>query len=442
MKSCCRLLHASVTYCRNDGGFYGGTMPKKAKQLSAIEVRRLNSPGMHTVGEVTGLYLYVQQTGAKSWILRIVIGDKRREIGLGGYPDVSLADARHAAREHRRQVSVGIDPIEEKIKARRALKCEQQALMFKEVVEQFFETKRRPEFSSEKHARIWINSLRNHIYPYLGDRRIASVTSSDVLNALSKVWSQTPQTGKKIRQRLEQVFEWAKVRDHYEGANPARWEGNLQMQLPSPGKVAPTNPHPAVQVDDLLRWYACVTATDGVGALGLRFLALTVSRSQEIRFARWDEIDMQKRIWNIPAGHMKARKPHRVGLSDAAICVLKKLPRYHQNDLVFPAPRGGVVSDETISACMKRVHQRDLNEHAKGFFDQRTGKAAVPHGIRSSFRDWVAERTDFSRELAEIALSHEVGSDVERAYRRTDMLDKRRTMMDAWAGHLGAELAT
>ena len=414
----------------------GGTVPKKAKELSALEVRRLNSRGLHAVGGVTGLYLNIQESGAKSWILRIMIGGKRREIGLGGFPDVSLSDARMDARDQRRQVSAGIDPLELKVQARQMLKREQQALSFKEAVEQFFETKRRPEFSSEKHAKIWLNSISNHIYPSLGDRRIASITSSEILSALEPLWAEKPQTGKKVRQRLEQVFEWAKVRNHYVGDNPALWGGNLRMQLPSPEKVAPTDPHPAVQLDELPRWFAAVAKTDGVGALALQFLAMTAGRSQEVRFAKWDEIDLAKRIWNVPSENMKTRKAHRVALSDASIRFLEEIPRHFRNELVFPAPRGGVMSNATISACMKRVHQRDQDDGGAGFLDLHTGRAAVPHGIRSSFRDWVAERTTFSRELAEIALSHEVGSDVERAYRRSDMVERRREMMSDWAAHL------
>lgn len=221
-------------------------MPKRARELSAVEVRRLVQAGSHAVGGVTGLYLSVSHTGARSWIFRIMIAGKRREMGLGGFPDVSLADARTRARELRQLVRDGIDPLQQKDDARKALKREKQALTFEQAVGIFFETKRRPEFSSDRHARIWLNSIRNHIYPHIGEKQIRQISASYVLNALEPLWVRTPHTGKKVRQRLEQVFEWAKVRGHYEGDNPAAWAGNLRLQLPSPEKVSPTEAHAAV----------------------------------------------------------------------------------------------------------------------------------------------------------------------------------------------------
>ena len=431
----CDLLQAVAVYCKADGGMDGGKMPRKPNSLSALEVRRLTKPGMHTVGEVPGLYLNVSTTGAQSWILRIMIGKKRREIGLGGYPEVGLADARTTAREMRKAVSEGRDPLEERREARAALK-QRVVLTFRQAAETFFEEKKRPELRSGKHAQNWLSSVRMHAYPIIGERSIEAIKGTEILDVLTPIWTTKTPTAKRLRQRIEEIFEWAKVRGACDGENPARWAGHLREQLPKPGKITTVKKHPAVALDDLSRWFARTEEAEGMGAWALRFLALTAARSGEVRFATWKEINLTKGLWTIPASRMKGEREHRVPLSDAACQLLVKVPRMKDSELLFTAPRGGELSDATISKCMKRVNGLDIAAGCSGFLDPRSGFPAVPHGLRSSFRDWVAERTEYPGDMAEIALSHQVGKEVERAYLRSDFLEKRRQMMKDWAGFL------
>ncbi len=411
-------------------------MPKKAKELSALEVRQLTKPGNHAVGGVAGLCLLVSATGARSWILRVTVGDKRREMGLGAFPDVPLADARAQAREAKAKVAAGVDPVEERQKIRVEMRMRQAALTFEQAAQAFFDTKKRLELSSDKHAKLWINSLRNHVIPQIGGKPIAEIDDQGILEILRPLIVGKPETGRKLRQRLEQIFDWAIAGKHYVGENPARLAGTLKAQLPSSAKLAKRTSHAAVQIRDLSRWFDSLNMVEGIGANGLRLLALAALRSQEVRLARWSDIDFEDRIWTIPARNMKTRKEHRVPLTDLLISLLCGLPRFKDNDFIVPAPRGGAMSDQTLSKCMKRLHQLDIEAGNAGFIDRQSGRVAVPHGLRSSFRDWAAERTSYSREIVEIALSHEMGSDVERAYRRSDMIEKRRQLMADWGNFL------
>lgn len=237
----------------------------------------------------------------------------------------------------------------------------------------------------------------------------------------------------RVRGRVEKVLSWAKASGHRTGENPARWKDNLSEMLPAGGKVAKGDNHPALPIDVLPFWFASLRKRAGLAARALEFITLTATRSGEIRGATWSEIDLDQRLWVIPARRMKAGHEHRVPLTELALEILHTLPRMMNNDLVFPALRGKQMSDMTLSAVMRRMHDAELTEGRKGWLDPRLARAAVPHGLRSTFRDWVAERTDYPRDMAEIALAHTVGSEVERAYRRGDMLEKRRKMMENWS---------
>ncbi len=412
-------------------------MPRKPKELSPLELRRLTDPGLHAVGGVTGLYLNVSDTGARSWILRATIGSKRREMGLGPFPDVGLAEARNLAREAKAVIARGGDPIEERREAMLTLRASQhRGKPFGDVVEEFFYAKKRPELGSDKHARNWLSSVRQHALPSLKSKPTAEIDAQDILNVLEPIWLEKTPTAKRLRQRLEEVFEWAKVHGHYEGENPARWAGHLKEMLPKPDRVSKVVSHPAVALTDLPRWFERVKSIEGMGARALQLVALTAARSGEVRGADWTEIDVKRRLWTISSDRMKAAREHRVPLANAACAVLEATPRFLESDLLFTAHRGGALSDATISKAMKRAHALDLELGGKGFLDHRSGRPAVPHGLRSSFRDWAAEMTDYPAEMAELALAHQVGNEVERAYRRTDMLEKRRQMMEDWAAFL------
>ncbi|MEI4196444.1 tyrosine-type recombinase/integrase [Roseovarius sp. E0-M6] len=401
-------------------------MPRKAKELSAVDLRRVAHPGFGgnynvAVGGVDGLQLQVTPTGARSWLLRVTIKGKRRQIGLGSYPDVTLAQARERARGFKDQIWNGIDPLAEK-----------RRLNFAQAMEKTLDA-RMAEFRNEKHKKQWRSTLDTYAVPLLGKMAVSDIDVSDVLRVLEPIWTTKTETASRLRGRIEAVLSWATVGGHRTGDNPARWRGNLDAVLPKPGKVAKVRHNPALSLADAADWFTDLRKRDGMATRALEFVALTAARSGEVRGATWDEIDTEAGLWIIPADRMKAGKEHRVPLTAEAVALLEALPRMQGSDYVFPAARGGALSDMALSACMKRINEaRD-----GGYLDPRSGRPAVPHGLRSTFRDWAAERTDYPREMAEMALAHTVGSTVERAYRRSDMIEKRRKMMAAWGEFLG-----
>ncbi len=423
-------------------------MPKVAKELSAIEVKRLVHPGrgrnvLFPVGGVAGLALQITPSGARNWLLRVLVGERRREIGLGAFPEIPLAMARDRAREAKDAIRRGIDPVEERKAARAALVvARRRGLTFVDAVDRYLAAKE-SAFSNDKHRAQWRSTLTTYAVPELGPMAVQDVTVQDVLRVLHPIWETKTETASRLRGRIESVLSWATVAGHRTGDNPARWSGNLKELLPAPGKIAEEGNQPALSIDDTPRWFADLRQRAGFGARALEFVALTAARSGEVRGAAWEEIDLDKGLWIIPATRMKMKREHRVPLSSAASMLLKALPRLEGNPLVFPAPRGGMLSDMTLSATMRRIHESaEAKEGGAGFLDTRSKRPAVPHGLRSTFRDWVAERTNYPGEMAEVALAHQISSAVEASYRRGDMIEKRRGMMAAWAAFLtGSERA-
>lgn len=422
-------------------------MPRVAKELSALEVKRLQHPGTgrnvtFAVGGVSGLLLQVTPTGGRTWLLRASIGGKRREIGLGGFPEVTLAQARERARETKDKIWRGIDPLQERKAAHFALAAAAgRDMTFKDATDQYLAAKL-DAFRNAKHRQQWTNTLKTYAEPILGGILVDDITVQDVLRVLEPIWRSKTETASRMRGRIESVLSWATVAGHRTGDNPARWAGNLKELLPAVAKVAKQENHPAVQIDHAPRWLAAVQARNGTGTRALEFAALTATRSQEVRGADWSEIDLDAALWVIPAARMKMEREHRVPLTPQAMALLEALPRLQGTEMVFPAPRGGVLSDMTLSAAMKRIHSANLAAGGPGFLDRSSNRPAVPHGLRSTFRDWVAERTHFPGEMAEVALAHKVGNAVEAAYRRGDMVEKRREMMAAWARFLNADTET
>ena len=400
-------------------------MPRKASELTAIAIQRLTAPGLHFVGGVAGLALQVLPSGARTWVLRITVGAQRRDMGMGGYPDVPLAKAREAARVARAKVRSGIDPIEEGRAARSALKARQAAALTFEQCAAAYISANAVGWKNAKHAQQWRNTLAQHAYPKLGMLLVRDVGLPHVLAVLEPLWLTTTETASRLRGRIESVLDWATVRGYRSGDNPARWRGHLDKLLPAPSKVAKPEHHTAVALADVSGFVLKLRAAEGMGARALEFAILTAARSGEVRGARWAEVDRQAKLWVIPAARMKAGKEHRVPLSDAALSLLDALPKIDAGDLVFPASRtglGGVakpLSDMALTTVMRRM-----------------GLDAVPHGFRSTFRDWCSERTNYPRDVAEMALAHTIGDKVEAAYRRGDLFDKRRRMMDDWAAFL------
>ena len=425
-------------------------MPRKARELGPLDVKRLVHSGGRSddkvaVGGVAGLIMGVSPSGAKSWTLRVVVGGRRREIGLGGYPDVTLSDARDKARAAKAKIEAGIDPVLERRAARAALAAAaSRDVTFKAAVERFMAAKA-AGFGSEKDRKRYQSSLERYAVPVLGDMFVSDVAVMDVLRVLQPIWESKTDTASRMRQRIEAVLAWATVAGHRKGDNPARWRGNLDHLLPKPGKVSTVENHAAVALEDAARWFGELRRREGMGARALEFLALCGSRSGEVRGAVWSEIDLAKKLWVIPAARMKMEREHRVPLTEKAVALLKALPRFEGSEFVFPAVRGGALSDMSLSAVMRRMQEAEVAAGRVGFVDPRNRRPAVPHGLRSTFRDWAAERTDYPRDMAEIALAHSVGSEVERAYRRSDMVEKRRAMMAAWGrflrGGLGRDRA-
>ena len=390
-------------------------MPKIAKELSALEVSRLNKTGFNAVGVVPGLGLQIRGQ-ARSWILRAKIGDKVRDIGIGSYPGVTLAMAREAARQLRSKIAAGIDPIQE----RKALKDELRAaqrklLLFVDAFRRFLEDKQ-SEWSNPKHRQQWENTLQTYAVPVLGDLAVDDIELAHILEVLRPIWHKKPETAKRIRGRIEKVLDWAKVHGHRDGENPARWQGNLENVLPSLAKIRDVKHHAALPYPEIADFIKRLRARNGTAAVALEFLILTSARSGEVRGATWQEFDLRKREWTVPAERMKARKEHRIPLSDRAVEILALMPNGKPNEIVFKAARGGILSDMTLGAVLKRMEV-----------------PVTPHGFRSTFRDWSGETTAFPREVIEHALAHQLRDKAEAAYARGTLLDKRRDLMTAWA---------
>lgn len=416
-------------------------MPRVAKELSALEVKRLKHPGKgrnvtFAVGGVSGLYLQVTPNNGRTWVLRAKVGDTRREIGLGGYPDLTLSMARDRAREAKDQIRQGVDPIEHRKAAKAALTAAQRrGLTFADATDKYLAAKL-DAFKNPKHRQQWRNTLETYARPEIGRMLVHDIDVRDVLRVLEPIWHKKTETASRLRGRIEAVLAWATVAGHRVGDNPARWAGNLKELLPAPSKIANAGNHPALQIDDASQWFAALCKRKGMSNRALEFAALTATRSQEVRGARWDEVNIESGLWLIPASRMKMNREHRIPLSKEAVELLAGLPRLANNPLVFPASRGGELSDMSLSTAMRRLHIACVEEDGVGFIDRVNKRPAVPHGLRSTFRDWVAERTSYPGDMAEIALAHRVSNAVEAAYRRGDMLEKRRRMMAAWAEHL------
>jgi integrase len=408
-------------------GVPNGQTPRREKALTAAQVRTVTEPGKYHDGGGLGLFLRVDPNGARFWVQRVTIRGKRRELGLGSPPLVTLAEARDKATANKRLAMSGGDPLEEKRKAR-------EVLTFEQAVEVFLQHKL-AEFGSEKHRRQWRATLTTYATPVIGAKPVEEIEMRDVLRVLQPIWIEKTDTANRLRRRIEAVLSWATVAGHRTGDNPARWSGNLSEMLAKPGRVAKAANQPALALAEARRWWADLAKREGMAARAVQFLALTAARSGEVRGMIWAEVDLEGALWIVPAARMKAGREHRVPLTKEAVALLRALPRMEGSPYVFFAPRGGMLSDMSLSAVMRRMQEAETRAGRSGYLDPRSGRPAVPHGLRSTFRDWAAER-GYERDMAEMALAHSVGTEVERAYRRTDMLERRRAMMAAWNGHL------
>jgi len=367
-----------------------------------------------------GLYLQVSENGGRSWIFRFKQNGRARDMGLGSLTSVSLATAREMAAECRRTRLTGVDPIEVRRTDRReAQLAAARSMTFDQCRDAFIEA-HKSAWRNAKHRAQWTNSLATYVGPVFGAMPIQRVDVALVMKVLEPIWSTKPETASRVRGRIERVLDWAKVRGFRQGENPARWRGHLDALLPARGKVRKVKHHAALPYDQIGAFMAALRTREAVAARALEFMILTAARTGEVLGARRDEIDFQAKMWVVPPRRMKSGREHRVPLSRAAISVLKDMQARHQDDLLFPGDRRGKqLSNMAMLMMLRRMDRADL----------------TAHGFRSTFRDWAAECTNFPAEVAEAALAHVVGDKVEAAYRRGDLFEKRRRLMDAWAAH-------
>lgn len=430
-------------------------MPRVAKELSDLAVKRLGpKPGQrfpvsYPVGGVSGLSLQVTPAGGKSWLLRFTTGARphkeipgrmvqvRREFGLGGYPTVTLKQAREKAREVHKQLAQGVDPIEQGKAQRSALAAEQaRAMTFEQAASQYIEAKG-GEWKNTKHRQQWENTLKTYAAPELGTLRLSDIDTPHILAVLEPIWATKTETATRVRQRMEVILDWATARKYRDGENPARWKGHLDTMLAKPTKVNHKKPQPALPYTKAHDFMADLRSREAPAARALEFLILTAARPGEVRGATWAELDLEQKVWVVPAERMKAGKEHRVPLSEAAVQLLRDLPRIKGNDLLFPAVRGGVMSDQAMPALVKRMHATNVKAGGDGYKDPKEDRTITAHGFRSTFRDWAAEATDHPNEVVEMALAHKIKNKAEAAYRRGDLFEKRQRLMADWAAYCG-----
>jgi integrase len=394
-------------------------LPKIAPELSARAVAALKTEGRHAVGGAPGLHLRIAN-GHRGWVLRVVVGQQRRDLGLGPFPEFGLAEARQKAREMHQLVRQGIDPLVTKRTLRSAMSARQASeKKFDWCVTEFIRSKS-DEWKNAKHRQQWENTLKTYASPHVGHLLVQDIDLQHVLLCLEPIWKTKNETASRLRGRIESVLDWATVCKYRAGENPARWKGHLDKVLPAPMKIQKVQHHPAVPIDDMPSFIMTLRQRVGLAARALEFAILTAARSGEVRGATWGEIDTDTGIWTIPGPRMKAKREHRVPLCDAAMALLQELPKTKDVDLIFPGTEGRPLSDMSLTAVMRRMEVE-----------------AVPHGFRSTFRDWAGDRTDFPRDLAEFALAHAIESKTEEAYRRGDALERRRVMMTAWSTFIG-----
>ncbi len=388
--------------------------------IHKLAPRKVATAGPGKYEDGGGLRLVVSNRGAKKWVLRFTIDGRRREMGLGSFPDVGLAEVRDKATEHRKQAKNGIDPI----KARQAE--QEETPTFTACAASYIRAHRRG-WKNAKHARQWVTTLRTYAKPKVGSKTVDAITTGDILNILSPIWTSKTETAKRVQGRIENILDYAAAHEYRDPLNPARWRGHLDKLLPRPSRVKKATHHPAMPYTEVPAFMTELSGNASVSAMALRFLILTATRTSEVLQAQWDEIDMGGAVWTVPSERMKTGREHRVPLSDAAINILEAVPRIRGNPYLFPGARHGhPLSNMALLQLMRGIEYGA--DGARGDY--------VPHGFRSSFRDWSGEVSSLPRDVAEMVLAHVIENKVEAAYRHGDLFAKRRKMMQAWADYL------
>lgn len=391
-------------------------MARKINRLTALFVSKATKPGLYCDGG--GLNLQVGPTGGKAWLYRYMLNGKPANMGLGPTHTVSLADARQKALECRKLLHESKDPKAERDAAIAASRVANARVMtFRQCAEAYIKVHRHA-WKSEKHVSQWENTLRDYAYPILGDLPVSAIDTDLVVKCLAPIWTEKTETATRVRGRMESIIDWATSSNYRQGENPARWRGHLKNLLAAPSKVAPVVHHPALPFDQISDFMKSLRALDGISPLALEFAILTAARTNEVIGATWNEIDTDKALWTVPAKRMKAGREHRVHLSTRALEIVELMREKKQSDFVFPGMRESKpLSTMALLMTLRRMNRSDL----------------TAHGFRSTFREWVSEVSSYPGELAEMALAHVVPDKTEAAYRRGDMLQKRRQAMEDWA---------
>jgi integrase len=389
---------------------------RRRDKLTAISIRRKRDPGLYHDG--AGLYLQVTEYETQSWIFKFTLKGRARQMGLGSTELISLAEARHKRDDARRLLLDGIDPIEARRSARQAHQLAVvEAVSFKQAAMSYM-TANEAGWRNAQHAHQWPDTLSRYVYPVLGALSVQAIDTTLVLKVLEPIWHEKPETASRIRGRIESVLDWAKARGYRTGENPARWRGHLSNLLPSRARVAKVKHHPALPYPQIGTFMVTLRQQKSIAARALEFTILTAARSGEVLGAKWDEIDLAAKVWIVPEDRMKAQRTHRVPLSSAAMSVLNEMSPLRGGGLVFPGR--DLTRPLGHAALFKLLRQMDRGD-------------VTTNGFRSTFRDWAAECTHHPNEVVEMALAHTVGSKVEAAYRRGDLFEKRRRLMDDWS---------
>jgi integrase len=393
-------------------------MARGIHRLTALSIKR-NKPGR--IADGGGLYLQIGRQGTKAWLFRFMLNGRAREMGLGSCHTLSLAEARDAALECRKQLLAGLDPIEARKANRRAqLLQAAKAMTLRQCATAYIDA-HKDGWRNEKHSEQWTATLETYAYPKIGDLSVAAVDTGLVMSVIEPIWRTKTETASRVRGRIENILDWATTHQYRQGENPARWKGHLENLLPERSRVAKVEHHAALPFREIGDFMAQLREQEGFAAKTLQFCILTATRSGETRGARWVEIDLTERIWTIPGDRTKTGKEHRVPLSSAALEIIADMQKYRHSEGEFLfSPEGDghrKLSENAMLALLRRMERSDI----------------TPHGFRSTFRDWAAETTNFPREVAEMALGHAIGDKVEAAYRRGDLFKKRIALMEQWA---------
>jgi len=401
-------------------------MARQTVKLSALKVSGIKEVGTHSIGE--NLYLQVSASGSRSWLFRFMLNGKSRVMGLGSCSSISLAKARGLATDARTLVSSNIDPIEAKRIERSKEELEAaKTKTFQQCAEAYIEANK-AGWRNAKHISQWTNTLTTYAYPVFGNIAVQNIDTDLVIKVLLPIWSTKTETATRVRGRIENILDWAKVMGLRVGENPALWRGHLQKLLPPPNKVHKVKHHDALPYNLVAEFMAGLSKVDCMSARALELTVLTASRTSEVIEARWQEFDLKQKVWVVPANRIKMGKEHRIPLSPAALAILNPLNEHRSSDFLF----AGVNPEKTMSNMA-------MLELLKGMKKENWPHFTV-HGFRSTFRDWAEEQTHFSRSVIEMSLSHAIGDKVEAAYRRGDLFEKRKLLMESWERYCTAPI--